>query len=376
MTIHVPCRPYFTLPSGLLTDADPAFKPSPRAAGAETWSVPALCEAYSWPKNATGTGVIAIVELGGGWRPADMTKYFASIGQPEPKITDVSVDGTKNVPGQSDADVECALDIQVAGASFFCATGRPAEIRVYWSQDIQTAVTKAAEDGCSVMSCSWGADEAQWTPAGCAEMQAAAVKANAAGMATFAASGDNDSSDGGPNRANVDCPASCPAVVGCGGSSKPKSGEEVVWNNNPGQTDGEGTGGGYSRDFKPMPAWQRDAVPQPPPPPATRGRLVPDVAANADPNYGYEIIVDGKSMVVGGTSAVAPLYAGLFAALSKPDDMLGDIGPDLWGHPECFKLITRGGNGAYDAGPEPSPCTGLGVPIGTAIAAMINGVGD
>ena len=100
----IPYRPYYRLPTptvpGLPPDApDPQFKPGPRAATPNTWTFPEICAAYQWPANAPGTGVIAIVELGGGWRPADMTKYFASIGQPEPKITDVSVDGTKNVPG-------------------------------------------------------------------------------------------------------------------------------------------------------------------------------------------------------------------------------------------------------------------------------------
>src|SRR5215469_18605112 len=84
-----------------------------------TWSVPALCAAYQWPMGLTGGGIIAIVELGGGWWPQDMSDYFASIGQPMPSITDVSVDGTQNSPGQSDADVEVALDIQVTAAAYF-----------------------------------------------------------------------------------------------------------------------------------------------------------------------------------------------------------------------------------------------------------------
>ncbi len=236
---------------------------------------------------------------------------------------------------------------------------------MYWSQDIPTAVARAAADGCAVCSISWGADEAEWGVAGADQMQATALAATNAGMAVFAAAGDNDSSDGGPNRANVDCPASCPNVVGCGGTSKPHSGPEVVWNNDPGQTSGEGTGGGYSRDFQPIPAWQVGA----PKPPAGRGRMVPDVAANADPDTGYTIIVGGKATVVGGTSAVAPLYAGLFASFGA---RLGFVNPELWANEKtCFTDITKGGNGAYDAGVGPDPCTGLGVPIGGRIAAMI-----
>ncbi len=62
----------------------------------------------------------------------------------------------------SDPDYEVALDIEVAGAAYYAATGKPATIRMYWSQDIATAVQKAANDGCDVCSISWGADEATW----------------------------------------------------------------------------------------------------------------------------------------------------------------------------------------------------------------------
>jgi kumamolisin len=335
------------------------------AVGEAPWDVPALCAAYQWPTGQKGGGVIGIVELGGGWKASDIAAYFKSIGQPEPNITDVSVDGTKNSPGTGDADMEVALDIEVAGASYYVATGKAATIRMYWSQDIPSAVAKATADGCSVCSISWGADEAEWGVAGAEQMQATALAATNAGMAVFAAAGDNDSSDGGKNAANVDVPAACPNVVACGGTSKPHTGPEVVWNNNPGHTNGEGTGGGYSRDFKPMPAWQVGA----PKPPAGRGRMVPDVAADADPNTGYNIFVHGAATVVGGTSAVAPLYAGLFASFGVK---LGFVNPELWAHEKtCFTDITQGGNGAFNAGVGPDPCTGLGAPIGKAIAAMV-----
>jgi kumamolisin len=341
------CHPYFKrLASG-----------SPTAG---VWQVPDLCAAYSWPTESTGSGVIGIVELGGGWVQSDIDAYFQSIGQPSPSLTDISVDGTTNSPG-NDADMEVALDIQVSGAAYFVATGKPATIRMYWSQDIASAVAKAAADGCDVCSISWGADESSWGAEACDQMDAVAQAATQSGTVVFAASGDNDSSDGGPNAANVDCPSSCPHVVGCGGTSKTSTGE-VVWNDNPGQTDGEGTGGGYSTVF-PAQTWQVNI----PPAPSGLGRMVPDVAADADPNTGYVIFQGGSSQVVGGTSAVAPLYAGLFAAIGKK---LGFVTPSLWANPSALTLITSGGNGEYNAGPQPSPCTGLGAPIGTKIAAI------
>ena len=130
-------------------------------AGSDPWSVPDLCAAYAWPRGLAGGGVIAIVELGGGWKSADMAAYFASIHQPVPKIIDVSVDSTKNTPG-GDADGEVILDIQISAAAYFVATGKPAEIRVYWASDIAPAVRAAIKDGCDVCSISWGMDEAGW----------------------------------------------------------------------------------------------------------------------------------------------------------------------------------------------------------------------
>ncbi len=360
------CTPYFKR-------RKEAARTAQAAAAAGPWTVPGLCTAYQWPANLAGGGVIAIVELGGGWVQTDLNAFFQSIGQPLPQMTDVSVDGTQNSPNQStgsedDPDYEVALDIEVAGAAYYAATGRAASIRVYWSQDIASAVQKAAADGCAVCSISWGSDEANWGNTAAEQMEAAATAATGAGMIVFAAAGDNDSSDGGQTPANVDVPSSCPHVVGCGGTYKTAT-EETVWNDNPGQTDGEGTGGGYSTIF-PVQAFQAGAPPAPADSTAGKGRMVPDVTGDADPNTGYEIVVHGAQSVVGGTSAVAPLYAGLFAALGTK---LGFVTPKLWANQTAFNDITVGSNGLYDAGPGPDPCSGIGSPIGTSIAALFAG---
>jgi subtilase family serine protease len=259
------------------------------------------------------------------------------------------------------------------------ATGQPATIRVYWADasdwgSMATAISAAAADGCDVCSISWGTDEANWQAAGQAagidfagRLNAAAQAAAAAGMTVFAASGDNDSSDGGPTPANVDLPSSSPFVIGCGGTSKPHGGgEETVWNNDPGNPSGSGTGGGFSTIFTPMPLWQAGA-------PHGPGRMVPDVSANADPNLGYTIVVHGQTLAFGGTSAVAPLYAGLFAAfgrklsLSTPQTL---VTPQLWLNQTCFTDIVTGDNGFFRAKSGPDPCTGIGSPIGQKLAAL------
>jgi len=342
------CRPYFKLPDST-------------AAPENFWGVQDLCAAYNWPSGLAGGGVIALVEFGGGWVQADLDAYFSGIGQPSPTMTDCSVDGTTNTPNPDPFgyNSEVALGIQVAGASYAAATGKPASIRVYWSADIAAAVRAATQDGCDVCSISWGHDEATWGSPATLDMEKAAADATQAGMVVFAASGDNDSKDGGPNAANVDVPASCPHVVGCGGTSKTAA-SEIVWNNDPGETDGSGTGGGFSTVFAPLPSWQIGA-------PNGPGRMVPDLAANADPNTGYKIVLNNQTIIRGGTSAVAPLFAGLFAAFGRK---LGYVTPKLWLNPMCFNDITVGDNGAFRADRGPDPCTGLGSPIGSKLAKL------
>jgi kumamolisin len=108
------------------------------------------------------------------------------------------------------------------------------------------------------------------------------------------------------------------------------------------------------------------------------GRGVPDVAAAADPATGYQVRVDGQDIVLGGTSAVAPLWAALVCrlvqALGRP---LGQPHQALYGParpgvaPPGFRDVTSGSNGAYRAGPGWDPCTGLGTPDGTALLAAL-----
>lgn len=360
-------RPYFRIARKIVS----------HSASAGPWTINDLCNAYDWPTGLAGGGRLGIIELGGGWTPEDMAVFFAAAGQPVPSILDISVDGvTVNTPDQSpdSADGEVALDIQLAAASYYNATkdkltgvGKTCEVRVYWAKDIAQALRYATKDGCDVVSISWGADEAQWGKTDALDMEAAAEEATAAGVVVFAAAGDNDSGDGGPTAANVDVPASCPHVVGCGGTNKVAGGAETVWNNNPGQSNGEGTGGGYSTIF-PAQAWQ---VGMPAPPSHALGRGVPDTAANADPDTGYQIYFHGQWQVIGGTSAVAPLIAGLTTASGKK---LGYITPKMWANPSSFTDIIKGDNGTYSARTGPDACTGLGVPIGAKFAALIGAV--
>jgi Subtilase family len=350
--------------------------PSPlKSRAVSNWRVAALCAAYKVPQGiCVGGGVIGILELGGGWTQADLDRFSANNGLPPIVVTDVPL-GSTNTPGGA-ADAEVLLDIEVVAAVYHYATGTMPTIKVFWApnefQSFEAVVKAAVAAGCDVLSISWGADENRWATAapGAAEaLEAAIAQAAQSGLVVFAASGDNASGDGDPG-ANVDMPSSCSHVLGCGGTTKFPGVEEKVWGT--GNPDGEGTGGGFSNIF-PMPHWQvENGAPSGAPLNPKGGRMVPDVAANADPQTGYLVVINGVETPIGGTSAVAPFYSGLFAAFGKK---LGFVGLTLWQNQAAFTDIVSGSNGSFSAGPGPDPCTGLGVPIGTELAAVFSACG-
>ncbi len=135
-------------------------------------------------------------------------------------------------------------------------------------------------------------------------------------------------------------PAAAPAFTATGTTIT----AETVWNDGSG---GGATGGGVS-DVFPLPSWQKGAgVPGGKTP---GGRGVPDVAGNADPETGYQVLVDGTRAVYGGTSAVAPLWAALVARLAQSlGGPLGLLQPKLYPLHAVLHDITSGNNGAYKA---------------------------
>ena len=106
------------------------------------------------------------------------------------------------------------------------------------------------------------------------------------------------------------------------------------------------------------------------------------MTGNGDPNSGYKVLVDGKGTVVGGTSAVAPLWAGLIARINQNlGARVGFVNPILYATPAAFndvklqnnRVSSQGGseNLGYDAAPGWDACSGLGSPIGGAVQAAL-----
>lgn len=349
------------------------------AAASRSYNPTDVAKAYNYPVGVNGKGqCIALIELGGGYRMKDMRKYFANLGLPLASIRSVSVDGAANHPSTADSDDgEVVLDIQVAGA---VAPG--ARIVVYFApntdQGFLDAITTALHDNVnkpSVISISWGASESDWSQQSMESYNQAFMSAAVLGVTIAAAAGDHGSSDSVQDgKAHVDFPASSPYVLACGGT-KLTSDDETVWNDG----DGWATGGGIS-DFFPLPNYQQQAgVPLSINPDGHAGRGVPDIAANADSQTGYNILVDGQWAVVGGTSAVAPLMAGLLALTNqKNNQQAGFVNPKLYtAQSGVFKDITNGNNntanvGGYAAAKGWDACTGLGVPLGQIADVLQN----
>lgn len=350
----------------------------------QSYQPPQLAQAYDFPGDLDGTGqTIAIIELGGGYQQSDLDTYFTDLGVDAPTVKAIGVDGGSNQGGQDPggADGEVLLDIEVAGA-----IAPKSAIVVYFAPNtddgFHDAVAQAAHasPAPTAISISWGGAEDGWTPQARTALDQACQDAAALGVTIVAAAGDGGSSDGqSDGAAHCDFPASSPHVLACGGTTLAASGatisSETVWNDG---ADGGATGGGVSSVFV-LPDWQRAAGVPAPASGSAGGRGVPDVAGNADPRTGYQVLVDGTQEVIGGTSAVAPLWSGLIARLAQSTGKpFGLLQPALYAGVAAgtaapgFRDITAGSNGDYRAAAGWDPCTGLGSPDGAALLRRLS----
>ncbi|SRR2546423_1004314 len=355
----------------------------------QSYTLPELEALYDFPKDLDGSDQrVAIIELGGGFVPQDLLDYFQGLGIQMPTVTSVSVDDAQNNPnGNPDSDDgEVDLDIEIVGA-----VAPKAAIDVYFAPNSDRGFIDAVNAAIhnpryppSVISTSWGAAENEWTPQAINAMNQAFVAAAALGITVFCAAGDHGSTEGEPDRKNhVDFPGSSPYATCCGGTRlESQNGQvtsEKVWNDNPTQS---ATGGGVSAVFD-LPPWQANAnVPLPSTDGGKPKRGVPDVSADADPETGYKVRVDGVDLVFGGTSAAAPLWAGLIALVNQHRKAqgkmtIGYLNPVLYLNYQALRQanalrdILIGDNGGYSAAPGWDACTGVGTPDGRVLVATL-----
>ncbi len=313
----------------------------PATTGTYGLTPPQLKTTYGFGSQ-TGSGQrIALVEFDG-YLNSDIAAYTTcfdpgvnSATVVKPRLVDLS-----SAMAAGDGAVEVDLDIEVA---LGMAPGL-ANVDVYEAPNtnqglIDLLAAIANDDLDATVSDSWGACEADTSYPVAASEEMAFLQMAAQGQGVYIAAGDTGAYTclSGFNTfhgrvVNADDPATDPYVTAVGGTTLTLNATtagymgETVWNNSS-QGANNGTGGGYSM-FWAAPTWQVNAkavttpggVADP-----TAARVIPDVAADADPQTGYAIYCTAGSICaglngwfdIGGTSAAAPLWASLGALTNQ-----------------------------------------------------------
>jgi kumamolisin len=318
---------------------------------------------------------LGIGSLGGGVVSQDIANSVAFWKMLAPRLTVRTVGGAKNDPSDQDSNVENMLDIVPTMAfAWWWLTCTAADITITFGPNAVGGMTLATKDllaaGIEVGSWSWGSAADQWGASERAGLAAVFAQGAAQNVQFFAASGDN-SIDDGTSSPSADYPCSDVNVWAVGGTSLIVAANglravESAWGDgNPGD---EGGGGGYD-PTEPVPAWQEGVVPASAP-----GRGVPDTAANADPNTGWQMSANGQWTVVGGTSAAAPFTAALVAVAKGVAKAAGKglTTPAIyaWRATACHDITT--GSDGDPAAVGWDPATGLGSPNGVGFVGAID----
>ncbi len=325
-----------------------------------------VAERYRFP-DADGSGqTVAILQLRGAFREDDFMQRLKGQGVAAAIPTMERVDDAELAHRiETEKDVESAMDTQIV------ATLAPgAQLVIYAAPDDERGVLDAIRTAVfddkrrpSILSISFGFPEYLWTPVALTILDELFTAAALVGMSVFCAAGDNGAELDADGTPHVLAPASSPFVHACGGTQIGDVGGQSV------ESAWERTGGGFSRRFA-APPWQSVAVTAAASDRLAPGRGLPDFAGQAMP--GYEIVFNGATLAAGGTSAVAPMWAALAARINQRSAQpIGFFAPLLYDTPAAFRDVTSGGNGLFTSGPGWNACTGLGVPVGDAIDAML-----
>jgi subtilase family serine protease len=335
--------------------------------------------------SASGTPVITILDLGGGWLPSDLKLAGECFGYTPPRVDQIQGDGVATAI--KNADPETSLDLQTAAA-----VAPKAQFRLVQS----TAEGGGILDGFSralgdpdglpdVISLSYGGcaiAENTATPALTSTIDGVLAMAALTGVSSFVAAGDSGSTTCGSSvgGTTLSYPAVSPFVTAVGGTRLTLGQgnvrvSETVWNDSA-YGDNAAGGGALSRR-EPRPAYQFGFVP-------TNHRAVPDVSALADIVPGWPDILDGTMLPVGGTSGSTPFTAAATALVDGSQRAAGRPRIGLangWfyqaaSHPGAFYDITTGNNDLADVGCCHATvgydlASGLGVPDWAVLPATL-----
>ncbi|TMD75952.1 MAG: protease [Chloroflexi bacterium] len=350
-------------------------------------------------KGFTGKGqtIVDIVSFGSPTLQQDMDAFDQQFGLPPIKIQIMNPLNTKPFdPSNKDMTGwagETTIDVQIihaiapdAGIVVLTSPVSETEGTVGLPQFRQLEQYALDHHLGSIVSQSWGASEVTLRDAAGQQeihkwdtfFQKATTQQ---GITFLSSSGDNGATDYSnlpatklSPTATTSFPADEPWVTSVGGTSMIRNGttiQEKVWNSN-----GGSSGGGFS-DFFTEPSFQK-TLPASVQSQLKNRRGVPDVAGDADPLTGMVSYQDGTWSLAGGTSASAPLWAGLIAIANQmAGHPLGFINPGLYklsqssNYTQDFHDITNGNNSVnykgvtvpgYSAVPGWDPTTGLGTP--------------
>ena len=326
---------------------------------------------YDFPAADAAGQTIGIVQFRGEFKPADFDRCMRAQNVAPPPAHPIvkRVDGAAVTHAiETTKDLEAALDAQVIGA---LAPG--ARIVIYEAPDDERGFLDAIRTALfdeeyrpSILSISYGWPEPLWTPAALAVLDDLFVAAALLGVSVFCSSGDNGAELGLDGKPHVLSPASSPFVHACGATAIVTTSDhdrEDAW---------EKSGGGFS-EHADLPPWQDAAKRVAARYHTAPNRGVPDVSAQQDP--GYCVFLDGVELALGGTSAVAPVWAALTARINaRLGISVGHFAPLLYASRDgVTRDVTQGNNGRFNAHAGWNPCTGLGVPVGSRIEAVLRG---
>jgi len=325
--------------------------------------------AYLPGVTLNGTGqVVALFELDG-YFPTDITTYEGLANLPNVPLTNILLDGYDGSANNN--NIEVALDIDMA----ICMAPGLTGVLVYEGTEPNDVLNQMAIDNrAKQLSCSWAWSGFSNVP----PVDQIFMEYAAQGQSFFAAAGDSGAYVG---TNTIMTPSDDPNITIVGGTTLTTDihvsyVSETVWNWFPRQADA--SSGGVSQTY-PIPSWQQ-GIDMTANLGSTNNRNIPDVAFTADNIY---LIADhGLTYVAGGTSAAAPLWAGLTAlinqqAVASGESNVGFLNPALYtiakgpNYLANFHDITAGNN--FNATSSPyypattgfDLCTGWGTPAGT-----------
>ncbi|WP_282205030.1 S53 family peptidase [Kitasatospora fiedleri] len=318
-----------------------------------------LLSAYKLPANGGAGTTIAIVDAYNDPNAeSDMAVYRSQYGLPACTkasgcFKQVNQTGGSSLPANNSGWAgEISLDLDMVSAIAPNAHIVLVEASSATMANLGTSVNTAVSLGAKFVSNSYGGSESS------ADTSYDSSYFNHPGVAITVSSGDS--------AYGAQYPAASKYVTAVGGTALKRDSSARGWSESVWLTNStEGTGSGCSK-YDAKPTWQKDT--------GCTKRTIADVSAVADPATGvavYQTYGGSGWAVYGGTSAAAPIIAGVYALGGNPSS--GSSPASFpYAHTSALFDVTSGSNGSCSpsylckAGAGYDGPTGLGTPNGTA----------